>query len=197
MKHKYLLLLLSTALLSGCLSPVKSEPPAAYMLNVLPHNLPARHSSQSVLLIQPPEIRPIYNTTQMAYVMKPFQIQYFSEHQWAETPSQMLLPLILQTLINTNHYRAVVTPPYMSAYQYVLNTQILRFEQDFIKTPHSFQLVVHANITRLATNQLVASKEFAVSVPLSQESPYSGVIAANIATRQFLQELAQFALDKT
>jgi len=196
MKYRHSILVLSLFLLSGCLSPVKTEPPASYVLNTVPRNVPLAHSNAGVLMVLPPDTRPIYNTTRMAYTNKPYQVQYFSENQWAETPSQMLQPLIIQTLINTRQFKSVVAPPYIGAYQYVLSTQIVRFDQDFMCKPHTFTLVVRANLNRMSTNQLIAAKEYVVRVPIRNQSPYSGVVAANAASRQFLQDIATFVVDK-
>ena len=36
-------------------------------------------------------------TTQMAYSTEAYQIAYFAKNEWAETPSQMIQPLIVKT----------------------------------------------------------------------------------------------------
>jgi cholesterol transport system auxiliary component len=133
----------------------------------------------------------------MAYTIRPYQVQYFGENQWAETPSEMLSPLLVQTLQNTKHYRAVVSAPYSGIYNYALSTRILRFEQDYMHKPHAFKLTARVSINRMSNNQLVAAKEFVISTPISNQSPYGGVIAANNATRQLMREIAKFSLQNT
>ena len=85
---------------------------------------PKKYMRPKILLISVPETIPVYNTTEMAYMIKPYQIAYFSLNQWAETPAEMLQPLLVQTLQNTHHFKAIVTPPYSGHFDYVLNTQI-------------------------------------------------------------------------
>lgn len=192
MKLRNLLLIVTVTFISGCLSPVKTNPPSSYVVNTLPRDIPVSRKHSSVILVAAPEARPIYQTTGMAYSNHPYQVQYFSENQWAETPAQMLQPLLVQTLQNTGRFSGVLMPPYAGQSTYMLNTQILRFEQDFVNQPHSFKLQAQVSLSRSASNQLIASKEFSISVPLPQESPYGGVLAANTATKRLLQEVARF-----
>jgi cholesterol transport system auxiliary component len=195
MKMKNYLLLL-TLLLSGCslFSPVNTQPPATYVLNAVPHLLNKQVGRSGTLMVLPPDTRPIYDTTQIAYSTKQYQISFFGENRWAETPSQMLQPLLVQTLLNTHRYHAVVTPPYAGRYSYVLRTHILTLQQDFTHSPHTVNWVVRADIFNAATNQIIASKQFVVSEPIRQLTPYAGVLAANRATEKLLTQLMRFCL---
>lgn len=184
-------------LLSGCLSPVQSDTTSTYVINTTPIHIPKKATRSATILVLQPETRPIYNTTQMAYTVKPYQVSYYARNQWAETPSQMIQPLIVQTLQNTHAFHAVVTPPYSGRYTYLLATQILKVQQNFLRCPSVFEVSVQAQLTRAATNQIIATKQFAVSVPIPHRTPYSGVIAANRATAIMLSELADFTLQNT
>src|SRR5262249_9060468 len=86
-------------LLAGCsfFSPVKTDSPNKYLLNRIPAVVPTKPTRSITLLVFAPETQPIFNTTQMAYTIKPYQIAYFSKNQWAETPTEMLQPLLVQT----------------------------------------------------------------------------------------------------
>lgn len=197
MKYLKHLILVCVFALPGCLSPVKTESTDTYVLNTIPCNVPKKATRPITILVLQPETRPIYNTTQMAYTVKPFQVSFFAKNQWAETPSQMFLPLIVQTLQNTHAFHAVVTPPYTGRYSYLLTTQILQLQQNFLRCPDTVEVGLRAQITRASTNQIVASKQFSVSVPIQHKTPYSGVIAANKATAIVLAELANFTLQHT
>ena len=192
-----LLVAMSSVILSGCslLSPVKSEPENTYVLTSIPAYTVARRTHPITLLVMPPDTNPAYNTTQMAYTVKPYQIAYFAQNRWAETPSQMLQPLMVQTLQNTRYFHAVVTPPYAGRYQYMLSTHILKLQQDYTRRPAVLQLTLRAQLSRVTTNQIMATKQFSVVEPLWQKSPYGGVIAANRATATMLKHLSDFCLE--
>lgn len=107
-------ILLSVLTLSACslIMPAKANVQNKYLINKLPDNVPVKKTHSVIVLIAVPTSRPIYNTTQMAYTLKPYQISYFSENEWAETPAEMLQPLLVQTFQDTNYFREIVTPPY-------------------------------------------------------------------------------------
>lgn len=193
---RYVAITLSMALLSSCslLSPVTVSSQKTYLLNTIPHPVHKKPPRAITVLVMPPESRPIYNTTQMAYSTKPYQIAYFSQNQWAETPAQMWQPLMVQTLQQTHYFHAVVTPPYGAYYDYVLTTQILQLKQDFTCKPAMLQLAVKVQISKTATNRVIATKQFVVDQPILQKTPYHGVIAANCAAASILKRIATFSL---
>lgn len=189
---------LSVMMLSGCslLSPVKSDNQTTYVLNSLPCNLATYRAHATTLMVMQPEISQAYNTTEMAYSIKPYQIAYFSQNRWAETPAQMFYPLLVQTLQNTHFFHAVVTAPYTGNYDYILTTQILQLLQDFSWCPARVQFTVRVQLSKVATGKVIATKQFTVLQPFRNRFPYAGVFAANHATAKMLQEITQFSLDK-
>ncbi|TAK79476.1 MAG: ABC transporter [Gammaproteobacteria bacterium] len=193
---KVCVLLAAMGMLSGCLSPVKTAPESAYFINSMPVYVPTKRTRPVTLLVMPPETVAAFNTTQMAYSVTPHQIAYYAKNRWADTPAQMLLPLMVQTLQNTHYFHAVVTPPFMSRYDYVLNTQILALEQDFTYQPAVVRITLRVQISRVASNQVIATKQLTVVEPILQAPPYGGVVAANRAAQEAMIELAEFCIKK-
>lgn len=191
---RIILLLMACLLSTGCslLSPVKNDPPDAYVINTLPHNVPRYTRTVKTIFVATPETRPALNTNQMAYTTQLYKTAYFSQNQWTETPPQMILPLIVQTLQNTHAYRAVMMSPYSGHYDYVLNTQITQLQQNFTRKPPQLQFALQAQIVNTNTNQVVATKLIVVNQPLKKKTPYNGVMAANVAVAKALRSLAVF-----
>jgi cholesterol transport system auxiliary component len=183
--------------LSGCtlFSPVNIET-KKNVLNNIPLDAPSENTHPESLLVLTPETMPAYATTQMAYSTDAHQIAYFTKNEWAETPSQMILPLIVQTLQNTHYFSEVLSPPYFRGHTYELRVEILELKQDFTSEPAMLQLAMRVSLTRDATNQVVATTELSVSQPMATRSPYAGVEAANQAMPKLLLELAHFVVDK-
>ena len=166
------------------------------VLSSIPLDLPTEKTRSATLLVLAPETKPSYDTTQMAYTTQAYQIAYFSEHEWAETPSQMMLPLIVTTLRNTHYFREVLSVPHFSRHTFVLRTEILELKQDFTSEPAMLQLAMRFNLSREATHQVIATKEISVREPMRERNPYSGVVAANEAMAKTLRELASFVVEK-
>ena len=195
--HSKVLILLGALSLSGCLSPVKTDPVNTYEITTVPSHIPVSRMRSTTLLVTQPDTSPAYNTANMAYSMRPYQLSYFSQNRWSETPSQMLLPLIVQTLQNTHYFHAVVTPPFSGRYSYVLSTQITKLQLDYTHRPALLRLAINAQITSTMSNQIIAAKQFSVTEPIRQGTPYSGVFAANKATAKLLTQLTEFSLKNT
>jgi len=195
---RYTLIPLCMMTLAGCsfLSPVKTDTSNKYLLNKLPDYVPTKKTRAITLLVSMPETRPIFNTTQMAYTRNPYQISYFSQNQWAEAPVEMLQPLLVQTLQNTHHFKAIVTPPYVGLYNYTLNTQLLELVQDYTHRTPLLLMSVKAQIIKTSNNKVIATRQFSVTQPIPQVSPYGGVYAANQATAHILERIAEFCLEK-
>jgi len=192
------MVILSALIMSGCslLSPVANKTPSKFMVDKVPANIPVKRPHAATILVAIPETRSIYNTTQIAYTRKPYQIEYLSQNEWAETPVQMLQPALVQTLQNTHYFHAVITPPSLDHYEYTLNTQIVAYQEDFTYRMPLFIMTVRAQLSRTSVNQVVATKEFTVEEPIPQGTPYGAVLAANHANEKILAEIARFCLEK-
>ncbi len=190
------LLLMMLMLLSGCtlFSPVKNAPQNTYIINKINPNTLHAEPTHLTLLVNAPQTTPAYNTTQMAYMTCPYQFSYFSKNSWIDTPAEMLLPLIVQSLQNTCHYHAVVIPPFSGQYDLVLNTQLIKLQQQFLTCPSRAHIVLRAQLVNANTERVISSCQFDVSAAAPEQNPYGGVIAANCATAQLLAQLTQFCL---
>jgi cholesterol transport system auxiliary component len=182
-------------LLTACsvFAPIKVQQNETYVLSQVPAPLVKKSSRATILLVNYPQSSAVYNTTQMAYSTQTFKIDYFSKNQWVDTPSQMLQPLMVQTLQNTHYFREVVSPGMLSQYNVVLNTQLLQFQQVFFNTASEVRIILKAQLVDVNhNNRLIASKEFSVN-ELASPTPYGGVVAANRGSAKILAQLAQFA----
>ena len=162
-----------------------------HVLSNIPLNLPSERTHSATLLVLVPETMPAYATTQMAYSTQAYQIAYFSKNEWAETPSLMIQPLVVQTLRNTHYFSEVVSPPDFGHHTFALRIEILELKQDFTSEP-----AMHIYLSREATNQVVATKELSVRERMPEKNPYAGVVAANEAMSNLLREIAKFVVEK-
>jgi cholesterol transport system auxiliary component len=185
------------ALLSGCtlFSPAQVESSKA-VLSEIPLELPEEKTRPATLLVLAPETQPVYDTTQMAYSNRPYEIAYFSKIEWGERPSRMIQPLLVQTLRNTRYFSTVLTPPYVGRTTHALRSEILDLKQDFTSNPAALQLSMRFQLSAETTNQIVAAREISVREPMLERTPYAGVVAANNALAKLLRELAKFVIEK-
>ena len=187
---------LCVVFLSGCtlFSPVTTET-TKFVLASLPHDPPAEQTHEATLVVLVPETAPLYATTQMAYSTGPYQIAYFSRNEWAATPSQMMQPLIVETLRDTHSFSDVMSPPDFGRHTFALRTEILELKQDFTSEPATLRLAMRISVSRESTNQVIGTRELSAQEPMTERDPQAGVAAANKAMVTLLHELAKFVVE--
>ncbi len=183
--------------LSGCavFSPVEIDT-KKYVLSRIPLDLPSQQTHSATLLVLVPEAEPMYATTQMAYTTRAYQVAYFSQNEWAETPARMIQPLIVESLRHTHYFSEVLSSPHFGRHTFALRTEILELKQDFTSEPATLQIVMRFSLSREATNRVIATRELSVQEPMHERNPYAGVAAANEAMVKLLRELASFVVEK-
>ena len=178
--------------LSGCsfFSPVKT-PTNTYLLNKIPC-VSSQKMRYSSLLVTMPTTSSIYSTTQIAYSKHPYQITYFANNVWAATPTEMLQSAMVQTLQNTHAFRSISSSNTLEHYDVILNTQLVKLQQNFCAQGSEVMLVMRAQLVNASTARVIRAKEFTMTEPAPLCSPYGGVVAANRATESFLRQLTYF-----
>lgn len=183
-------------MMSGCsfMSPVKLPPDVGYVINTTPQHVQRARQHHRTLMIMRPETNPVYNTVRLAFTDRPYQISYYSYSHWVEVPADMLMPLLAETMQDTHRFRAIITPPYTGQYDYALRTQIQMLSIDYTQRVPVMQFHLQAQLLRASTGNVISSREFKTSVPLSQRTPFSAVVAANHATSIVLKNLAAWCV---
>lgn len=177
--------------LSGC--AVSVQQPTTYSLTETPAKY-RTYQTGRILMVMQPDAAPYYRTKQIAYEIKPNQISYFTRNAWAEPPAQMLHPLLVKSLQNTNHFSAIVAPPVTGVYDYMLNTQILTLRVNFDTRPAMVEVSIRAQIFNARTNRVKATEVITVFEPVYSCNFYNNVVAANHAIAKALAKINQFCI---
>lgn len=195
---RYLVYCILTLTLTGCsvFSPVKTVSVDTYALTATPQPTHKEAIKQKTILITPVEATSIYNTTQMAYTTKPYQMAYFVKNRWISTPAEMLQPLIVKTLQNTHYFAAVITRPSTGHYDYVLSVTLISLQQEFTGQVSQIHLVLSVQLLKTDTQEIIGTRLIDIHQPVSEPNPYAGVIAANLASARALNEIVHFCFRK-
>tara|TARA_Y100000588_G_scaffold374379_1_gene449374 strand:+ start:1192 stop:1794 length:603 start_codon:yes stop_codon:yes gene_type:complete len=135
-----------------------------------------------------------FQSEQMMYVEKPYELGAFTKNAWVGPPARMLFPLIVQSLQNSRYFYAVTSLPYSDRANYRLDTQLLSFYQSFLTKPSQMKLTVKNVVTNTLSSHVISSKIFNYSVPCPIDNPYGGVIAANQVTGNYTKDLSMFVV---
>lgn len=186
-------LLLAGSALTAC-SPVKLPETNQYQLSSFSTKRLASHPSHATLLMTTPEAVAGYQTSEMLYIKKPYQLESFSKNAWVEPPASMLYPLLVQSIQRSGYFSAVSSSPYAQGSDYRLDTQLLHLEQNFLKKPSVLEFSVKVVLTRVTDNKIISSGIITESIPCPSDTPYGGVIAANKASLLITEAVTRFAV---
>lgn len=192
-------LALLLALAAGCtgLLPAQAPAPDLYVLDAAPANPSGRPRGDLVLLVSMPRSRAGFDTAQIAYVRRPYELEYFEKSRWVDTPARMLAPLLARALEHGGGLRAVVQAPSPVPADLRLDTELTRLQHDFRTQPSRVELALRAQLVDLRSKRILAEREFEAVEIAPSEDAYGGVIAANRALQRILAQLAEFCATRS
>jgi cholesterol transport system auxiliary component len=171
---------------------VGDAPPTAFLLDQVPAAVPHAPRRAVTLRIDMPLARPVYDTRQMAYSVRAHQVAYYGRNEWAETPAQMLQPLLARTLQATGTFAGVRTEPSPEP-AFMLHAEVSELLQDYTQQPPRARVVLHVRLAD-AAGRTLAEREIAEDEAMQARNPHAGVLAANAAVARALADVAQFVV---
>jgi cholesterol transport system auxiliary component len=196
---KYLLMPVMFAVLvvtvTGCLSPRKdSTEPHTYQLSLegLQRDVQPQRSDGPVLLVNPPEAEPGFETERMVYVKRPYELKYFSLNQWADSPVRMFGPLLVQVLNQGGTWRAVIPLPSSIRGDYRLDTYGFLLQQEFFHQPSRVRITARLQLVDLKESTILGTRAFQTVENAPSENAYGGVQAANRAVAGLLDQIVSW-----
>jgi cholesterol transport system auxiliary component len=148
--------------------------------------------SALTLLVVPVRASPGLDTRDIAWLNRPHEIEYFALHQWVDTPSHLLAPMIVRSLERSGWFRAVVAAPSSAATDLRLETELLRLQQDFSDSPSRVRLSLRATLVDTATRRVLATNDIDAVAVAPTDNAEGGAAAASLATREVLLRLNAF-----
>ena len=130
----------------------------------------------------------------MAYVTRPYEIQFFARHQWVEPPARLLAPLLREALERDGRFQAAPSGESVTAVRR-LETEIIALQQEFTAHPSQVRFTLRARLLDGLERRVLANAAFEAVEPSPSEDPYGGVIAANRAVARVLDEVAKWCAE--
>ena len=183
---------LAALLVAACANPLapSDAPPArTFVLEARPPAARDPAARGPALAVSEPRARAGFDTTQMAYLRRPYELEYFSRNRWADEPTHMLAPLITQAMERAGCWRSVAQA--QNGAELRLDTELVRLVQDFTVSPSRLRLTLRATLSETASGRVLATREFDETENAPSEDPYGGVIAANRALERLLGRLGE------
>jgi cholesterol transport system auxiliary component len=152
-------------------------------------------ASAPTLIVNPPHAAAGFDSPHIIYVREAHKLEHFAHSDWIDPPARMLAPLIVAAVEESGAFRAVVTTPSPALGDLRLDTEIIRLQHDFQAQPSRVRFTLRAYLVEVKTRRVLASREFDRAIAAASENPYAGVVAANLAVRAVLEDLALFCAE--
>ena len=194
---------LSMLLLCGCgaIKPGGVPQPNVYSFAGAPDSTappqPALRAANAAptLIVTPPHAAAGFDSPRIMYLRQTDKLEYFAHNEWVDTPARMLAPMIVTAVGTSGAYRAVVITPSPASGEMRLDTEILRLQHEFLGSQSRVRFTLRAYLVESATRQVIASRDFEAVIPAASGDPHGGVVAAKLAVRSVLGELATFCAE--
>jgi cholesterol transport system auxiliary component len=180
---------------SGCLSLRTDSPEVRtyhLSLNGLSNNILPKQIDGPVLLVSPPQAEPGFETQRMVYVKRPYELEYFSVNQWADSPVRMLTPLMVQVLNQSGPWRTVIPLPSSISGDYRLDTFGFLLQQEFLQQPSRVRITARLQLVDLKESTILGARAFEAVENAPSENAYGGVQAANRAVAGLLDQIVSW-----
>jgi len=184
-------------MITACsLGPTETTAPRSYFLKPEiswknPQGSGARIGA-SVLLINQPKAQAGFHTPRMAYLLRPYEINYYAFNQWADTPARLLHQVLVENLDQTGLWSAVLQAPGALPAQFRLDCDNLILEQQFFANPSRIRLALRAQLIETKKQSILAIRYFEFIEPALSDDAYGGVVAANRAAATLISEIADW-----
>lgn len=182
---------------SGCsiMKPVPTHPTNTYELTALATVKQKQPKATAAsLFINNTLTSPGYETSGIAYSKTPYQLAYFSRNRWIAPPAQLINKSLVNSFQQAGYFKYIVTPPYIEQHDLRLDTRLVELKQDLQTQPSQVIIKLQAQLIDVKTQQIIASKQFTVTKPISQNNPQAVVMATNEELTQLLNQLILFCI---
>lgn len=179
-------------LITGCALTMQDD--KTYQLSSISHQKFASQPSKNNVTVSVPMASATYQDSSLQYISQDYMLGAFVHHAWDAPPSDMLQPLILQSLQNTGYFYAVISAPSSTQTNLRLDTTLIKLQQNFTHKPSTVDMTIVAVLVNEKQFTVIATRNFSVSVPAPADNPYGGVIAANQACQQLMEEMSAWVV---
>jgi cholesterol transport system auxiliary component len=191
-----LLALVMCSLVSSC-AVLGSKTPSA--LTIYNFDVPAAAvtvttpaKNAPVLLVEVPHAAAGYESNRMVYTRQAQTQEVFANSTWADTPSRMLAPMLVERLQQSGQFQAVLLAPTAAKSSLRLDTTIVQLQQDFLQVPSRVHLRLQVTLLDNDTREVRAWRTINITSDATSEDAAGGAKAANAAVQDALQQLADF-----
>ncbi len=152
----------------------------------------AQAGGPGILVVGIPQAAPGFEQPRIAYLRRPSEVSYYATHVWADTPSRMVMPLLVRSLETSGLWRVVVPMPTGIRGDYQLDLSGLVVQQEFLQQPSRSRVQWRAHLLDGKAQRVLGARNFEALEPAPTEDAYGGVLAADRAMATVLAAMNEW-----
>lgn len=117
----------------------------------------------------------------------PTQLRYYEEDRWVSEPANMIPELAAQMLKQMGIARQASLLPWVDKMDYVLQGQILNFEEVEIANKHAARVAIDLTLLKFPKREMVWNGTFRAEQPINTDGIPAAVEALSVATHEALK----------
>lgn len=153
---------------------------------------PSEKKNPAVLLVNIPRAQAGFDSQRMVYLLRPHELRYYADNQWADQPARMLTPLLTQALARSGDTRIVAQIPSAARGDYRLDAEDLALQQEFFSHPSRLRLTIRLQLVELPAQTVIGTRRFDIVEDAPSDDAYGGVLAANKAVATLVADVVSW-----
>lgn len=192
-------LLLITLALAGCsggLLPAPPPPPELYRLSPASAVPAAGAPITAQILVGNVDAPGALDTARIALSLSATRLEYFADAEWTDRAPVLVDNLLLDTLAHAGRFSRVAQRSLALRADYVVLGTLDHFEADYrAGTPPHVRVTLDLRLLRMPDGDILAQRQFAVTVPAAQNTVPAVVEAFDAASHRALQDVPAWVAD--
>jgi len=150
----------------------------------------------SLVVDEPTAARQI-DTSRIALMRGPFQVEYYADVEWTDTAPAMVQLLLMQSFQNTGRLPVVAPTRQTLATDFLLLSNLRKFqvENDVSGTPQA-TVVIETTLLRMPRRTPVATARFAKATPIGSKSTETVAAAFDTSLGDVMRRVVDWTLQQ-
>ena len=191
-----LLLILALVGCSGGLLPSPPPPPKLYRLSPADAAPASRVPIKAQILVGSMTAPGALDTARIALSPNATRLEYFADAEWTDRAPTLVENLLLDTLTHAGRFGRVALHSLALHADYLVLGTLDHFEADYgAGTPPQVHVTIDLRLLRMPGGDILAQRQFAATVPASQNTVAAVVEAFDAASHRALHDVPAWVAD--
>ncbi len=188
--------MLSTPLVPTIGACAMGPPPRQYTMAAVSDFAPGLQPAGWSLAVDEPTAAHQIDTSRIALMNGPFQVDYYADVEWTDTAPAMVQLLLIQSFDNSGRLRIVASTHQTLATDFLLLSNLRKFQVE--NNPAGVSqatVVVETTLLRMPRRKPVATARFEKSMPVAPASIDAVTTAFNTSLAQVIQQVVDWTIE--